>query len=122
MKTNEPVFSRIRGITLLTLFALTPVSAWVADDNFTPLFTSSGLEHCIGDKESWSFQHGELTARGDAGATESKLLLTTERFGNFILKALTCAVVRTRDNPQAISWIVGSTHFISLPHSRASLA
>ena len=49
MKTNEPVFSRIRGITLLTLFALTPVSAWVADDNFTPLFTSPGLEHCIGD-------------------------------------------------------------------------
>jgi hypothetical protein len=86
MKTNGPVFSRIRGITLLTLFALTPVSAWVADGNFTPLFTSPGLEHCIGDKESWSFQDGELTARGDAGATESKLLLTTERFGNFILK------------------------------------
>jgi 3-keto-disaccharide hydrolase len=86
MKTNEPVFSRIKGITLLTLFALTPVPAQVASGDFTPLLTSSSLDHCIGDKKSWSFQDGVLTTRGDDGPTESKLLLTTERFGNFILK------------------------------------
>jgi hypothetical protein len=45
MKTNEPVFSRIKGITLLTLFALTPVPAPDASGAFTPLLTSSSLEH-----------------------------------------------------------------------------
>lgn len=86
MKTKEPVFSRVKGTTLLTLLALTPVPARVANGDFTPLLTSPALEHCIGDKDSWSFQDGVLTAKGDSGATESKLLLTTERFGNFILK------------------------------------
>jgi len=83
---NLPCVEEI--LLLITISIVTPMSAWPADDGFTPLMTAPTLEHFIGDKGYWSFQNGVLAAQGDGQLTESKLLLTTERFGNFILKFL----------------------------------
>jgi hypothetical protein len=72
-------------LTALLVLALTPVCA-AASDEFSPLFFTSSLEHCIGDKGDWSYQDGVLISNADSHKTNGVFLLRQERFGNFILK------------------------------------
>ena len=74
------------SVALLLLVSI-PLCAGSTDD-FTPLFASSSLEHCIGDRDYWSIQDGVLSARTDSNNTDNEFLLRQERFGNFILRFL----------------------------------
>src|SRR2546426_6087323 len=67
---NLPCVEEI--LLLITISIVTPMSAWPADDGFTPLMTAPTLEHFMGDKRYWSFQNGVLASQGDGQLTESK--------------------------------------------------
>lgn len=86
MAINERMASlRKRVLLLVILIFAIPLAAQV-DAEFTPLITSPGLERFIGDKQYWSFQNGVFAANVDGHLAQSALILSTERFGNFILK------------------------------------
>jgi len=86
MRSNEQLISKRNRIPLLLILLLTTPLAAQVDAEFTPLITSPGLEHFIGDKQYWSFQNGVLASQVDGRPAAPALILSTERFGNFILR------------------------------------
>ena len=75
-----------KQILLASILSLaTPLAAQVAAE-FMPLITNPGLERLVGDKQDWSFQDRVLASHVDGRLAAPALMLSTERFGNFILR------------------------------------